>query len=79
MICSINAEDPLFLAKDVAEWIEHTNPSMMLKKVDEDEKQLIEVPTINNVYVRKESNLTSESWFLIEDGLYQVLMQRLMK
>ena len=31
-------ENPLFLAKDVAEWIEHSNPSKMLNTVDEDEK-----------------------------------------
>lgn len=37
-------EAPLFLAKDVAKWIEHSNVSMMLNKVDEDEKVL------NNVY-----------------------------
>ena len=33
-------ENPLFLGKDVAEWIEHSNPTMMLKSVDEDEKVL---------------------------------------
>ena len=31
-------EEPLFLAKDVAEWIEHSDRSKMLKNVDEDEK-----------------------------------------
>ena len=31
-------ENPLFLAKDVAEWIEHNNITLMLKNVDEDEK-----------------------------------------
>lgn len=29
---------PLFLAKDVAEWIEHSNCRMMLQSVDDDEK-----------------------------------------
>ena len=41
-------EDPLFLAKDVAEWIEHSNPRMILKAVDEDEKQCV-----NNPYALK--------------------------
>jgi len=31
-------EEPLFLAKDVAEWIEHSNSRSMLQTVDEDEK-----------------------------------------
>lgn len=31
-------DEPLFLAKDVAEWIEHTQPSKMVETVDEDEK-----------------------------------------
>ena len=29
---------PIFLAKDVAEWIEHSKASVMLNMVDEDEK-----------------------------------------
>jgi anti-repressor protein len=29
-------EEPLFLAKDVAEWIEHSNPTSMLADVEED-------------------------------------------
>ena len=32
------ADEPLFLAKDVAEWIEHSKPSIMVDTVDEDEK-----------------------------------------
>lgn len=31
-------ESPMFLAKDVADWIEYSNPSVMLKTVDDDEK-----------------------------------------
>ena len=59
-------ENPLFLAKDVAEWIEHSNPRMMLQKIDEDEK------VVNNVYTLGGNQ---EAWFLNEDGLYEVLMQ----
>lgn len=59
-------EEPLFLAKDVATWIEHSKVSMMLESIDEEEKL-------------KETILTSgqnrEMWFLTEDGLYEVLMQ----
>ncbi|HAU85070.1 MAG TPA: phage antirepressor Ant [Lachnospiraceae bacterium] len=66
-------EQPLFLAKDVAEWIEHSNSSVMLSKVDEDEKILM----LNNVYnqVSTHGGVRKEQWFLTEDGLYEVLMQ----
>lgn len=59
-------ENPLFLAKDVASWIEHSNPRMMLQAVDEDEKQCV-----NNPYALKGQQ---EQWFLTENGLYEVLM-----
>ncbi len=39
-----NFENPLFLAKDVASWIEHSNARMMLQSVDEDEKQCVSNP-----------------------------------
>lgn len=63
-------EQPLFLAKDVAEWIEHTNPAVMISKVDEEEKELI-VCDINNVYTTSKARKTQESWFLTEDGFYK--------
>ncbi|MCS6591595.1 BRO-N domain-containing protein [Bacillus cereus] len=62
-------EEPLFLAKDVAEWIDHTNLTMMLKSVDEEEKvkispkQKLGLLTSNNEY-----------WFITEDGIYELLM-----
>ena len=64
------AEEPLFLAKDVAEWIEYSvsNVSKMLSAVDDEEK------TIRTI-VTNGSNYQTEAWFLTEDGLYEVLMQ----
>lgn len=59
-------DNPLFKADDVAEWIEHSNTSMMLKPIEEDEKILQQIGTLNNAY---------SAWFLTEDGLYEVLMQ----
>lgn len=59
-------ENPIFLAKDVAEWIEHTNSRMMVQSVDENER------VVNNVYT---PGGNQEQWFLTEDGLYEVLMQ----
>lgn len=59
-------ENPLFLAKDVAEWIEHSDRTKMLKGIDEEEKVKNIVPTLGG---------NQEMWFLTEDGLYEVLMQ----
>ena len=61
-------DDPLFLAKDVAEWIEYDKSSInkMLNKIDEDEKVRSIVPTLGGA---------QEMWLLTENGLYEVLMQ----
>lgn len=48
-------ENPLFLAKDVAEWIEHSKASMMLKGIDKDEKLRETIFT---------SGQNREMWFL---------------
>ena len=60
------ADEPLFLAKDVAEWIEHSKPSIMIDTVDEDEKLRETIFT---------SGQNREVWLLTENGLYEVLMQ----
>lgn len=62
-------DNPLFLAKDVAEWIEHSQPSVMLKSIDDDEKV-----KVNNVHFENRTG-GNGTWFLTEDGLYEVLMQ----
>lgn len=59
-------DNPIFLAKDVANWIEHTDLSRMVNLVDEDEKLK------RTLYV---SGQRREMWFLTEDGLYELLMQ----
>lgn len=58
--------EPLFLAKDIADLIGHSDVSKMVKAVDEDEK------VKNNVLT---PGGQQETWFLTEDGLYEVLMQ----
>lgn len=67
------AENPLFLAKEVAECIDYAkrsngsyNTTMMLQSVDEEEKvaNIVDTPGGNQ-----------QVWFLTEDGLYEVLMQ----
>ena len=61
-------ENPLFLAKDVANWIEHSNPSKMVKDADLDDAEVArhQLSTLTNSYT---------ALFLTEDGLYEVLMQ----
>ena len=66
-----NIENPLFFAKEVAEWIDYSKTSQgyydvstMLKSVDEHEK--LKLTSTNNL---------RSSWFLTENGLYEVLMQ----
>lgn len=61
-------ENPLFLAKDVANWIGYDQSSVnkMIISVDEDEK-------LNGIIFRAGQN--REMTFLTEHGLYEVLMQ----
>lgn len=59
-------EEPLFLAKDVANWIEHSDVSTMIRNIDDEEK-------VTNIVCTPGGN--QEAWFLTEDGLYEVLMQ----
>ena len=77
-------ENPLFLAKDVAEWIDyafkdsrkvHRDVSKMLKTVDEDEKIKSTMKLGGEDYSHGGVRENTEMWFLTEDGLYEVLMQ----
>lgn len=60
-------ENPLFFAKNVAEWIDYDTSSVnkMIADVDAEEKVRKKVPTLGGM---------QESWMLTEDGLYEVLM-----
>ena len=66
-----SVDEPLFLAKDVATWIEHTNVTSMVDMVDENEKRVLE-PSKDCLVGDFQAN-TSYT-FLTEDGLYEVLM-----
>ena len=61
-------DEPLFKAKDVAEWIGYStaNVDKMIANVDDDEKQTLFIGTHKN---------SMSAWYLTEDGLYEVLMQ----
>lgn len=63
-----NLDNPLFLAKDVANWIEYdeTKVGQLLKNIDDDEK--LTSPIYYSGQIRN-------MYFLTEDGLYEVLMQ----
>ena len=58
-------EEPLFRAKDVADWIAHSDVHKMIAAVDEDEKVRKIIPTLGG---------NQEVWMLTENGLYEVLM-----
>ena len=66
-------EDPLFLGKDVADWIDHKKPSEMLANVDDDEKIKVKINPSDTIAGVLQSN--TEYWFLTENGVYEVLMQ----
>lgn len=61
-------DNPLFLAKDIATWIGYSisNVSKLVNVVDEEEKVRNIITTLGG---------DQETWFLTEDGLYEVLMQ----
>lgn len=59
-------ENPLVLAKDVASWIEHTNLTVMINSVDDDEKVISRTKDC----LGRDNTAT----FLTENGLYEVLM-----
>lgn len=62
-----SVENPLFLAKEVTDWIDYSGRTgQLLNTVDEDEK------LTHTIYA---SGQNREMWFLTEDGVYEVLMQ----
>ena len=65
-----------FLAKDVANWIEHKNPSKMIEDAELDNTELVKnFIEITYSYGNSSRTRKQESLFLTEDGLYEVLMQ----
>lgn len=68
-----SVENPLFLAKDVAEWIDYSktsegfyNVSKMLMGIDDDEK--------TTITIRNSDGKTHNQAFVTENGLYEILM-----
>ena len=54
---------PWWIAADVGAALGHTNITMLLKRVDEDEK------TLNSIYPN-----SPEAWFINESGLYNLIL-----
>lgn len=59
-------QNPLFLAKDIAEWIDHTDVSMMCKNLEFEIEKLVQTILV--------SGQNREVIFLTEYGVYEVLM-----
>ncbi len=59
-------EEPIFVAQDVAEWLENKDVTSMLRTVDDNEKLLRSISGAGQ---------SREMMCLTEDGLYEVLMQ----
>lgn len=57
---------PLFLAKDVADFIEHNKPHEMIKNIEDGVEKLMATVSL--------SGQNRDAWFLTEDGVYEVLM-----
>lgn len=64
-----DVESPLFKALEVAQMIEHANVSEMIKLVDDEEKVNLRISEVEN------RNGGAGTWFLTEDGLYELLMR----
>ncbi|MGL5723446.1 BRO-N domain-containing protein, partial [Cetobacterium sp.] len=61
-----DSENPLFLAKDIADWIGHTNVTEMVRNLEDETEKL------NSTILSAGQN--REMTFLTEDGVYEVLM-----
>ena len=59
-----SAEQPLFRAKDVSDWLNLKNTPEIIKRIDTEERHKFNLG-------RNGGN----TWFLTEDGLYELLMQ----
>ena len=59
-------KNPLFLAKDVVGWIDHSDSNKIIKWVDEEKKLIVTMFLLGQ---------NREAWFLTEYELYEVLMQ----
>ena len=58
-----SVENPLFRANDLMSWLDIKNVTSLIGRVDQDEVLKLNL-----------SSRSGETWFLTEDGLYEVLM-----
>ena len=76
-------ENPLFLARDVAEWIDYSktsegyyNVAKMLKLVDNCDKIIMKIEQDNTITACNSISAGNPNkWFITENGLYELLMK----
>jgi prophage antirepressor-like protein len=67
-------EQPWFVATDVAKILDYTDPSMMIKHVDDEDKQVINPQKIDPVEMRETFNSNTFKVSIInESGIYAVI------
>lgn len=77
-------DNPLFLAKDVATWIDYSykdgrkinrDITKMLSLVEDSEKEKFSIKFSGENSSPEGMRKNTEMWFLTEDGVYEILMQ----
>jgi hypothetical protein len=72
----IGFHEAWFVGRDVAEWIEHSNPSKMIKGADlENDEKVKRICEITNSYGTSKARNSQEMLFVTESGLYELIMQ----
>lgn len=57
-------QNPLFLAKEIGRWLNIKNTTQLINRLDESEVTMLNI-----------GSRSGDTWFVTEDGLYEILMQ----
>lgn len=68
-------ENPLFLVTDIARAIDHSTPSKLTNIVDEQNKMLLLMTSVQGQNIKGGLKANTECWFVTEAGLYKILMR----
>jgi prophage antirepressor-like protein len=63
--------DPWFVAADVCAVLEHSNPTMAIRRLDDDDKQVIDLSALNN---NEGGKINSLGTIVSESGLYALIL-----
>jgi len=69
-------KEPWWIAKDVCDYLEHSNVSMALENLDEDEKTILNIQELNNTLSNTYSIISAGNPnlnFINESGLYHLI------